>query len=147
MVGEIINAGGRAAADYHGVLDGSAMVEHAVHRFGRLDILVNNASISRDVNFENMTDQDWDGIDAVHVKGKTLNSFPRSSVQQGPSISAIPSISNLLLFKKRKLSNVAYSLTKRAARHLQSHPGSLESLSQTEIWAHHYDLVSRRSLW
>ncbi|KAF7536548.1 hypothetical protein G7054_g4449 [Neopestalotiopsis clavispora] len=69
VVGEIINAGGRAAADYHSVLDGSAMVEHAVHKFGRLDILVNNASISRDVNFENMTDQDWDDIDAVHVKG------------------------------------------------------------------------------
>ncbi|KAF3003936.1 hypothetical protein E8E14_002837 [Neopestalotiopsis sp. 37M] len=70
VVGEIIKAGGRAAADHHSVLDGSAIVEHAVQEFGRLDILVNNASISRDVNFENMTDQDWDDIDAVHVKGK-----------------------------------------------------------------------------
>ncbi|EXJ71193.1 uncharacterized protein A1O5_06187 [Cladophialophora psammophila CBS 110553] len=69
VVGEIVNASGKAAANYNSVLDGGAIIQDAVQKFGRLDILVNNAGILRDVSFKNMTDKHWDDIDAVHVKG------------------------------------------------------------------------------
>ena len=37
--------------------------------FGRVDIVINNAGILRDVSFMKMTDKDWDMIIDVHVKG------------------------------------------------------------------------------
>lgn len=37
--------------------------------FGRVDILINNAGILRDVSFKNMTDSDWDAVYSVHVRG------------------------------------------------------------------------------
>ena len=37
--------------------------------FGRIDILLNNAGILRDVSFKNMTDDDWDLIIKVHIRG------------------------------------------------------------------------------
>lgn len=73
MVREIVAAGGKAAANYDSVLNGGAIIQDAIQKFQRLDILVNSASILRDASFEAMTDADWDDIDAVHVKG-TLSS-------------------------------------------------------------------------
>lgn len=40
-----------------------------MQQFGRIDILLNNAGILRDVSFKNMSDDDWDLIIKVHVKG------------------------------------------------------------------------------
>jgi len=45
------------------------MVEKIVGLFGRLDILVNNAGILRDRMIVNMTEQEWDAVIAVHLKG------------------------------------------------------------------------------
>ncbi|KAL6362141.1 hypothetical protein LRP88_04216 [Fusarium phalaenopsidis] len=69
VVTEIIAAGGKAVADYSSVEDGAKIVETAIRVFGRIDILINNAGILRDVSFKNMTDQDWDLVNAVHVRG------------------------------------------------------------------------------
>jgi NAD(P)-dependent dehydrogenase (short-subunit alcohol dehydrogenase family) len=44
-------------------------VEHALDAFGRLDILVNNAGILRDRMLVNMTEDEWDAVIAVHLKG------------------------------------------------------------------------------
>jgi len=46
-----------------------AMIARTVEEFGRLDILVNNAGISRDATIWKMTEQDWDSVIAVHLKG------------------------------------------------------------------------------
>ncbi len=72
VVDEIKAAGGRAAANYANVVDFKAcedMVRQAIDTFGRLDILVNNAGILRDRMVFNMSEDEWDLVIAVHLKG------------------------------------------------------------------------------
>ncbi|KAK3687269.1 hypothetical protein B0T22DRAFT_375917 [Podospora appendiculata] len=69
VVNEIEAAGGKAVANYDSVEDGDKIIDTAIKAFGRIDILINNAGILRDVSFKNMKDQDWDLIFKVHVKG------------------------------------------------------------------------------
>jgi len=64
--------GGEAVGNYEDVADydGAArMIAQAVDEFGRLDILVNNAGISRDATIWKMTEDDWDKVLRVHLKG------------------------------------------------------------------------------
>jgi NAD(P)-dependent dehydrogenase (short-subunit alcohol dehydrogenase family) len=72
VVDEIKAAGGQAAPDYGNVADfaaGEAMVKTALDNFGRLDIVVNNAGILRDRMVFNMSEEEWDAVIAVHLKG------------------------------------------------------------------------------
>ena len=75
VVDEIIAAGGKAAANYGSVTnpdDANGMVEDAIKHFGRIDILINNAGILRDKAFKNMTDEMWDSVIEVHLRGTYL---------------------------------------------------------------------------
>ncbi|MCY4128655.1 MAG: SDR family oxidoreductase [Gammaproteobacteria bacterium] len=75
VVNEIKAAGGSAAADYGNVAvpeDTKAMVKTAVDNFGKLDICIANAGILRDKSFKNMTDDMWDVVVNVHLKGTYL---------------------------------------------------------------------------
>jgi NAD(P)-dependent dehydrogenase (short-subunit alcohol dehydrogenase family) len=72
VVAEIEAAGGDAVADGENVADfagAGRLVQHALEAFGRLDILVNNAGILRDRMLVNMTEDEWDAVIAVHLKG------------------------------------------------------------------------------
>ncbi len=72
VVREIRAAGGEAAANFHSVTSFSAaaeMVEQAQDELGGLDIVVNNAGILRDKIFHKMTEDDWDMVVDVHLKG------------------------------------------------------------------------------
>ncbi|KAF2836010.1 peroxisomal hydratase-dehydrogenase-epimerase [Patellaria atrata CBS 101060] len=69
VVEEIKSKGGKAVANYDDVSNGEAIIDTAIKAFGRVDVLLNNAGILRDVSFKNMKDQDWDLIFKVHVKG------------------------------------------------------------------------------
>jgi NAD(P)-dependent dehydrogenase (short-subunit alcohol dehydrogenase family) len=72
VVKEIVDAGGEAIANFGSVTSGEdaqAMVDAAVSTFGKLDILINNAGILRDKSFKKMTDELWDPVIAVHLKG------------------------------------------------------------------------------
>lgn len=72
VVAEITEAGGQAAANGTDVSDHAAaekLVESAIEQFGRLDVLVNVAGILRDRMVFNMSEQEWDDVIRVHMKG------------------------------------------------------------------------------
>lgn len=68
----IKNAGGEGVPNYDpvGTMEsGKRIIQTALDNFGKLDILVNNAGILRDRMIFNMTEEEWDGVIAVHLKG------------------------------------------------------------------------------
>jgi 3-hydroxyacyl-CoA dehydrogenase/3a,7a,12a-trihydroxy-5b-cholest-24-enoyl-CoA hydratase len=69
VVTEIKEAGGEAVANYDSVEDGDKIIKTAIDAFGRIDIVINNAGILRDVSFKKMTQADWDLVYKVHVFG------------------------------------------------------------------------------
>merc|ERR1719282_130773 len=69
VVEEIKAMGGTAVANYNSVEDGDKIIDTAVSAYGKVDVLINNAGILRDVSFAKMTDNDWDLITAVHLRG------------------------------------------------------------------------------
>lgn len=72
VVGEIKKLGGEAAADASDIatMAGAAsLVDKAMSVFGRVDILVNNAGIVRPRIIYNMSEEDWDVVINVHLKG------------------------------------------------------------------------------
>ena len=88
VVEEISELGGKAVACYESVAQmegGANIVKTAVETFGRLDIVVTAAGILRDRMFFNMTEQEWDDVIAVHLKGTFSVVQPASQVfrQQG----------------------------------------------------------------
>jgi len=72
VVAEIGEAGGKAiasGADISDFVAAEKLIETAIEEFGRLDILVNVAGILRDRMVFNMTEQEWDDVIRVHLKG------------------------------------------------------------------------------
>ncbi|WP_036596575.1 SDR family oxidoreductase [Ottowia thiooxydans] len=72
VVAEIREAGGEAVADASNVANwegAKSLINTAITHFGGLDILVNNAGILRDRMLINMTEQEWDSVTNVHLKG------------------------------------------------------------------------------
>ncbi|MEU3794174.1 3-oxoacyl-ACP reductase [Streptomyces fructofermentans] len=72
VAAEIRAAGGRALAHTGDVADhqqAGELVESAVAEFGRLDILVNNAGILRDRMVFSMSEDEWDSVIRVHLRG------------------------------------------------------------------------------
>ncbi|HEX4518296.1 MAG TPA: SDR family oxidoreductase [Gaiellaceae bacterium] len=72
VVREIEAAGGSALADRSDVADfaeAERLIQSTIETFGRLDILVNNAGILRDRMLVNMSEEEWDSVIRVHLKG------------------------------------------------------------------------------
>ncbi len=72
VVEEIKKGGGQAVANYDSVADfagAERIIKTAVDSFGRIDILVNNAGILRDKSVVKMTEEDFDAVVGVHLKG------------------------------------------------------------------------------
>jgi NAD(P)-dependent dehydrogenase (short-subunit alcohol dehydrogenase family) len=72
VVAEIEALGGRAVANGADVADfeqAAAMVQQAIDAFGGLDILVNNAGFVRDRMLVNTSEEEWDAVIRVHLKG------------------------------------------------------------------------------
>ncbi len=82
VVREIEAAGGAAVANYADVGDhkeAEDLVRQALDTFGKLDILVNVAGILRERMIFNMTEQEWDDVIRVHLKG-TFNTTHFASI-------------------------------------------------------------------
>ncbi|HXF66182.1 MAG TPA: SDR family oxidoreductase [Burkholderiales bacterium] len=72
VVAEILRAGGEAVANFDSVAEFASarrIVECALERFGRVDCVVNNAGILRDAIFHKMSEEDWDAVVTVMLKG------------------------------------------------------------------------------
>ena len=72
VVREIQELGGEAVANYDSVADydsAAKIIDTAISAFGRLDIVVNNAGILRDRMLFKMSEEEWDAVIAVHLKG------------------------------------------------------------------------------
>jgi len=71
-VDDIVAAGGRAHANFASVADPAgavSIIEDAVHRFGRIDAVVNNAGILRDAIWHKLSHEDWQAVIDVHLNG------------------------------------------------------------------------------
>ena len=82
VVKEIKAAGGKASAnhmDISSVEGGEGLVNQAIKEFGQLDILVNVAGILRDRMIFNMSEQEWDDVIRVHLKGHYCTMRPASA--------------------------------------------------------------------
>ncbi len=78
---EIRASGGRAVPNFDTVATaagGEAIVKTALDNFGRVDVLVNVAGILRDRMIFNMSEQEWDAVIAVHLKGHYCTTKPAS---------------------------------------------------------------------
>jgi NAD(P)-dependent dehydrogenase (short-subunit alcohol dehydrogenase family) len=82
IAAEIVAAGGAAVADGGDIADvatGERLVDTAVKEFGKLDIVVNVAGILRDRMIFNLTEDDWDAVIRVHLKGHYSTVRPASA--------------------------------------------------------------------
>ncbi|HLX79070.1 MAG TPA: SDR family NAD(P)-dependent oxidoreductase [Burkholderiales bacterium] len=71
-VADIRKAGGEAVVNGDDVSSWAGakhMIDHAVEAYGKLDIVVNNAGILRDRMLVNMSEEEWDAVIQVHLKG------------------------------------------------------------------------------
>src|ERR1700687_365458 len=72
VVKEIRSAGGEAVANFESVSDfksAKRIIECAIDNFGKVNIVVNNAGILRDRMIFNMSEEDFDAVIGVHLKG------------------------------------------------------------------------------
>ena len=69
VVADIKASGGDAVANPDSVTDGDKIIQCAMDTFGRVDVVVNNAGILRDKSLHKMSDEDWDMVYEVHLRG------------------------------------------------------------------------------
>ena len=130
VVAEIKAAGGDAVANYDSVASregADGLVWSALNKFGKLDIVVNNAGILRDKTILNMSEQDFDLVIDVHLKGTFLVTQAAARVfkvqGKGGRIVNTTSLSGLLgNFGQGNYASAKggiYSLTRTAAMEFQ----------------------------
>ena len=114
VAAHIVAEGGSAlavAADISLARDADALIARTVERYGRVDVLVNNAGIARMGTVTDIEETDWDLVMAVNIKGAYLCSraaIPHMERQAGGSIVCISSASGVIGQKAQ----VAYNVSK-----------------------------------
>ena len=151
---EIIESGGEATyihLDVTREADWVAAVNETVNRYGRLDVLVNNAGISIRKSIEDTTEEDWDRIMDINAKGVflgTKHAIPAMRQAGGGSIINISSIAGIV---GGPFTGGSYAATKGAVRLLTKstaiqyakegircnsvHPGLLETPMTQDLLA------------
>ncbi len=85
VVAEIVAQGGEAVACYDSVATmagGENIIKTAMDAYGKVDILINNAGILRDKSFLKMTEDEWDLVIGVHLKGAFCVTQPALKVMK-----------------------------------------------------------------
>jgi 3-oxoacyl-[acyl-carrier protein] reductase len=75
--------------------DVDALVDSAIEQFGRFDIMVNNAGITRDATLRKMTEEEFDQVISVHLKGTWNGLKKASSVMREQKSGAIVNMSSI----------------------------------------------------
>jgi 3-oxoacyl-[acyl-carrier protein] reductase len=75
--------------------DVDALVDSAIEQFGRFDIMVNNAGITRDATLRKMTEDEFDQVSQVHLKGTWNGLKKASSVMREQKSGAIVNMSSI----------------------------------------------------
>ncbi len=101
--------------DMNNLAEIDALVEQTKARFGRVDILVNNAAVTKSLGFFDVTEQDWDWIHNVNTKGLffCMQSVARVMKDQGGG--KIVNIASIAGKGYPATSNIAYAGSKGAA--------------------------------
>jgi len=129
---EIRAFGGQAVANFDSVVTvegANRIIETAVKTYGRLDVLVNNAGIVRDKSLTKMTEEMWDAVVAVHLKGTFLctQAAAKQLMAQGEGGRIVNTTSVSGMLGNFGQANYAaakagvYGLTRTAAIELQKH--------------------------
>ena len=93
VVKEITEAGGEAIANYDSVSTpegGEAMIKAALERFGKVDIVINNAGILRDKTFAKLAPEDLEIVLDVHLKGAFYVTQPAFRDDEGERLRPHP---------------------------------------------------------
>jgi len=124
-------------ADCGDVASINAMVDQCVARYGKLDIIVNNAGVTRSAYIMDLTEQDWDRMHRVNAKGVffCLQAAARQMIAQGDG-GRIINIASVAGRGFKDTSNAAYAaskgaviaLTKTAAQQLGRHDITVNSI-------------------
>ena len=128
VAGELAGDAAAVHSDVSDTASVNSMVDDAVNRFGRLDILVNNADRARGGWVANMSDEDWDSVFAVNVRGTFACShaalkymMPQQSgrivnTTSGTGLRAFPRASTYAA-SKAAIINFTYSLAAEVAKY------------------------------
>ncbi|HET9498714.1 MAG TPA: 3-oxoacyl-ACP reductase FabG [Marmoricola sp.] len=84
-----------AACDVRDADQVQALIDLAIERFGSLDVMVNNAGITRDATMRTMTEQQFDDVIDVHLKGTWNGTRLAAAVMRGAKTGAIVNLSSL----------------------------------------------------
>ena len=144
VVAEIQGAGGIAVASGEAVgtvASAERLVQAAVSAFGRLDILVNNAGILRDRTLLNMTEEEWDQVIQVHLKGTftCMQAAARQMKEQGQGGRLINTSSSSGLLGNFGQANYGaakagiYALTRIAAWELAKHQITVNAIAPAAL--------------
>src|SRR6056297_913552 len=123
-------------ADCGDVASINAMIDEVVNRYGRLDIIVNNAGVTRSAYIMDLTEEDWDKIQRVNAKGVffCLQRAARQMIEQQEG--RIINIASIAGRGYKDTSNAVYaaskgaviSLTKTASQQLGQHNINVNSI-------------------
>ena len=114
---EIVTSGGRAVfvrTDTSRLADIDALVAGTVERFGRLDILMNNAGVTKKLDFFEVTEADWDWIHAINAKGAFFCMQAAARAMAKDRYGKIVNMASIAGKGFRGTSNVAYAGSKGA---------------------------------
>jgi len=143
VVGKIKAAGGQAVAVLGSVAERPVvqqMVDTAVKEFGTLDIIVNNAGITRDSILHKMTDEQWDPVIAVNLTGVYYGIQCAARVMREKGYGKIINISSTSALGNVGQLNYSASkagvigMTKTAAKELGAKGVNVNAIAPGMIW-------------